>query len=629
MAPNNSLAHQFLMDLLSAILADNPLELNQKSVQKDIAVMRLRCSHEGIQFITKTLPVLGRALDNALEEGLFKIPREFKRAHGYPSIPAFGQEYFKRAFDSEGVLLDQADPLAIQHLRQICYAGYKYQLNFSQEQASKSISKFRSVQTEQDFLPTSETAWHLAIASDLVERVFHDFNSRDFVPGHGPGAVAGGEQLDEKWVFTTHYNELHQLFPYYDYFVVSKRSEIADRRHWYKSLCRREHGVSRFIQVPKDSRGPRNIAAEPLEYMWLELGLSRKLVSHIESHRDTRGRVNFTDQSINGRLALESSQTREWATLDLRDASDRVSTALVREVFSRTPDLGQRLLALRTPATLLPNGEVLPLRTHATMGNALCFPTMSIILWALAVAAISTHENMRSPWHAVGLVYVYGDDVIVKSVHRDAVTKVFQSVGLAVNEAKSFSKGFFRESCGVDAFKGVNVTPIRAKKLWTGRQTDASPYVSYIALANEFAERKYVNAVRVLVEYLSRTYGPILWIPGSEMAFRGGSAEALLEGREVPPGSLGVPAITIPKQLVSNRIRGLKHWLCRSFRKRWSEHYQRVEIRALVVKTKTVKSELDGWPRLLRGVSTSFLERDPSVLSVRRRIKLASRWRPI
>jgi hypothetical protein len=132
-----------------------------------------------------------------------------------------------------------------------------------------------------------------------------------------------------------------------------------------------------------------------------------------------------------------------------------------------------------------------------------------------------------------------------------------------------------------------------------------------------------------LVEYLSKTYGPILWIPGSEMAFHRGSAEALLEGRQAPPGSLGVPAITISSGLVSNRIRGLRHWLCPVYQKRWSVKYQRVEIRALVVKTKTVKSELDGWPRLLRGVSSSFLERDPSVLSVRRRIKLTPRWRPI
>jgi hypothetical protein len=58
---------------------------------------------------------------------------------------------------------------------------------------------------------------------------------------------------------------------------------------------------------------------------------------------------------------------------------------------------------------------------------------------------------------------VFGDDIAVHSRYFDAVCSGLEIHNLKVNRVKSFSKGNFRESCGLDAFKGVDVTPLRLR----------------------------------------------------------------------------------------------------------------------------------------------------------------------
>jgi hypothetical protein len=507
------------------------------------------------------------------------------------------QEYFKLVFDDEGRLRDDAHPLAVRHIRQVLYLCYKLELPYRPREENAVIASFLENEKEAGYSETSETAALTAAASYVLRTVFNGYNPKDIGCRHGPGAVATGERLDEKWEFSRLYNSIHQVYPYYDYFIVSKRGEIADRRSWYKSLQRLDSGTAKVVLVPKDSRGPRLISAEPLEYMWLQQGLGRSIMHHLESFWMTRGCVNFTNQEINQKLALESSKTKEYATIDLKDASDRVSLQLVRSVFAQCKDLLKSLEALRTTGTHLPNGELVPLMKYAPMGSALCFPVMATCLWSLSVAAISREKRMQ-PTLVGRRIFVYGDDLIIPVDWYPTIREALTSVGLRFNERKSFSRGSFRESCGVDAFNGVDVTPIRLRTLWTRRPSDASAYASYIETANHLGKRGYARAQAFLVREVEKVYGP------------------------VPHGIATSP---FPCWEVSD-YHSACYYNRRRMKSRWNGRSQRFEFRVNYLSSRKIPTTLDSWPRLLRGITSPVISGDPSVNVVPRSTKISRRW---
>jgi hypothetical protein len=60
-------------------------------------------------------------------------------------------------------------------------------------------------------------------------------------------------------------------------------------------------------------------------------------------------------------------------------------------------------------------------------------------------------------------VYVYGDDIIVPSEWYHLAVEGLTLSGFAVNDAKSFYRGPFRESCGGDYLNGKDVVPVRLR----------------------------------------------------------------------------------------------------------------------------------------------------------------------
>jgi hypothetical protein len=77
-------------------------------------------------------------------------------------------------------------------------------------------------------------------------------------------------------------------------------------------------------------------------------------------------------------------------------------------------------------------------------------------------------------------------------------------MGLVPNPSKTFRRGFFRESCGVDAFKGVDVTPHRLRKI------DASTVSGGFSMCT-LAKALYMDGFRltadVLYRYVSQRFG--------------------------------------------------------------------------------------------------------------------------
>ena len=591
---------EFYLRLHAQLIRDVPFEptsLERKSFEKDISILRKRCLYEGLAFLTKTLPLLGKALDKSLVSGRFNIPREFKCSHENENRPAFLQVCFNRLFDDDGLLRDEVPVEIIRYLRQVLFFAYKLETPYSMSDNARVINSFIATESELGLSGDPLASEIISLAKIITRKVFHDFNHKDIHPQHGPGAVATGEKLDKKWEFSRLYDDIHQVFPYYDYYVVGGARELADRLEWYKSLRRLKSGQAKVVLVPKDSRGPRLISCEPLEYQWIQQGLGRKLSNFLEWISPyTRKHVNFEHQEINRNIAQASSASQVYATLDLKDASDRVSLELVRSVFERTPGLLRALEAARTTETKLPDGRVIHLEKFAPMGSALCFPVEAFLFWVIIVSAVIRGKNL--PLEEVCKhVYVYGDDIIVPTAWASLSIQGLEAVGLKVNIDKSCFTGFFRESCGMDAYKGHSVTPLRLKKPWSGRNHDGSAYYSYVSLANRLGSQGYVSSSNLLWEELEKCYGKIPY-----GTFR---------------SSFPCRVVTSPVQADSlNRD---------LFRRRVNRRYQRGEFFVLSLSLRRRKIKLTGWPRLLRDLVTPPFG-DPSYMVVPLSMRIKRGW---
>jgi DNA-binding XRE family transcriptional regulator len=226
-----------------------------------------------------------------------------------------------------------------------------------------------------------------------------------------------------------------------------------------KIVENRDENVAEVLFVPKDSRGPRVISKEPLHLLRAQLSYFDFVSDNLQ--RISRNRINFTDQSINRQLAHQSSVHRDYCTIDLKEASDRVSLLIVQRIFRNSPIRWFFQYARSTHASL-PTGDIIPLGKLSGMGSGLTFPTMALVIFLSIVQSVhdgTGHDINNIMDH----VYVYGDDVIVPTKWYSHARNGLIASGLMVNEDKSFYASHFRESCGGDYYKGYDVTPVRLR----------------------------------------------------------------------------------------------------------------------------------------------------------------------
>lgn len=595
---SRSVDYDIYVQLVLGILSDNPTDVSPREITRDKTYVLKRWQHEGDKFLSTALPSLWKAVQLAMETGSFKRPAGFKPRHLEGVLPAFLHGTLRRIFNVDGTLLPVAEVNtdALRHVFQVCYLMYKAEFPYTTEQEAAVVEAF--VQTEGD-LYYDEDGWTELVlnqANDIVRQVVKSFDPMAITPRHGPGAVATGEKGEEKWGFSRLYLQIHRRYPYLEYFGLRGMDTLQEYLDRACAMDVQLSGCAKVVLVPKDSRGPRLISAEPLEYQFIQQGLGRALVRHLEKHPLTSGNVNFTDQTVNQNLALHGSKSRATATLDLEAASDRVSLKLVQRLFSGTSLLSS-LEATRTTATLLPNGKTLGLSKFAPMGSALCFPVESLSFWALIVAAVVCKYDR--PLNQVAKeIYAYGDDIVVPTEYVPLAIGTLEAVKLKVNRQKSCVDGPFRESCGMNAFHGVQITPVKVHTLFASKR-DPRALAAYAAAANQLAASGYKRAAAVIWRRLERLWGSIPW----------GVAESPFVCRVAP-----TPLVAETR----NKL---------SFQWRWSYRFQRLEFLLPVIRDGSLETKLDGVERLFRDL-VSPLER-PDRVPDPRSTKVDRRWVPI
>lgn len=332
--------------------------------------------------------------------------------------------------------------------------------------------------------------------------------SYELVPRHGPGATAERISGNRKFNLNAWHTRLQPYFPFDMYGHTSPDVYldriVEDRIEFIEPDA--EMPV-RVITVPKTLKGPRIIAIEPVCMQYVQQSLLEPIVRMIETGRRTSGHVNFSNQHINGKLALDSSLDRTHATIDLSDASDRVHKDVVAAMLESVPLVQEAIFACRSQRATLPSGKVISLEKFASMGSALCFPIESMVFFTLCILARLKARNLpitsKEATEAAKEVYVYGDDIIVPTDEVSVVSFYLELFGLKVNENKTFGDGYFRESCGVDAYKGVDVTPVYIRHMSPANKQSTSELVSFVSLANQLYKRGWwatAKRVRAVVE---------------------------------------------------------------------------------------------------------------------------------
>lgn len=554
---------------LTALFEDagNQFSLSCKDQRRSTTYVLQRLRSEGIGFVTKTLPSLGKHFDACLKSGKYTMFDGFKTArHG--TSPLIFKGLVQYVFDDDGTLLDEPDVNVIRFIRQLTLMFYKVEGEYPKELVDETIQNFIEVDENLEVAlgVGPEKAAIILEAQHVVGRIFHDFSWGDLLPRPGPGQNATHIERNYLYEPLVKYTKLHEKFPYYRIFYGSA-DHLLHRVQRYRKLPIQTESVSLLTTVPKDSRGPRIICMEPPEFMWVQQGLNRLLVEHLERHPLTAGQVNFTDQTINGNLALQSSVTGQLATLDMKEASDRISRDLVACLFEEVPRLRDALLSATTDYVLTPQGAIRK-RKYASMGSALCFPVMSVVHFALGVATIRVHTR-RSIKAIAKDFYVYGDDLIAKTEYVEPLLCSFPEYGLKFNRAKCCYTGSFRESCGVDAFMGVNVTPTRVKKLSISKM-DGTSVQSALAVHCSLRNKGFNVTASVFQSWIDSV------IPGLPYVTEHSSALGWI-----------VPRDHVWK---ANGIKAFKY----------DPHLQSLTLRARVITAAPEDKVIGDWERLLR-----------------------------
>lgn len=270
----------------------------------------------------------------------------------------------------------------------------------------------------------------------------------------------------------------------------------------------------KYSSVPKSFKTERSIEIQPSLNMWAQKGLACIISAFLEQKYG----FNLALQPfINQELARRGSISGELATIDLKDASNRIPKDLIDWLLSGHPLLN-RLTACRTEKVLMPWNEWKDLHLFSSMGNGYTFVLQTAVFLAIVEAVFILRNrkmmSVRNPvpetsvldraelWDTsntcrllalisevgVGSLLenrplqmwgaslsemplpqwgVFGDDIICPVDLYSDVVRALELCNAQVNPDKSFSTGLFRESCGADWYDGRPVRGVYAKTLET------------------------------------------------------------------------------------------------------------------------------------------------------------------
>jgi hypothetical protein len=347
----------------------------------------------------------------------------------------------------------------------------------------------------------------MRVWGDVLTAVDYDIYNGDIIPRHGPGSTADKLTGNRKFANREWTARLETLFPSGEY-LFSSWSHFCDHAD---TVNLRDPGAEipvKVIAVPKTLKTPRIIAIEPTCMQYVQQGILRSLVTNIQRHDYLGKLVGFDDQTPNQRMALEGSLSGNLATLDLSEASDRVSNQLVRALVAKVPWFSAALDVTRSRKADVPGYGVVRLAKYASMGSALCFPIEAMVFLTIVIIGIEKERgaplNRKDIASLCGSVRIFGDDIIIPKEYVRSVVESLQDFGLVVNSSKSFWTGKFRESCGKEYYDGHDVSYIKLRRLFPTQRKHVPEVISLVSFRNQLYKAGWWQTCKFLDDYIRR-----------------------------------------------------------------------------------------------------------------------------
>jgi hypothetical protein len=525
-----------LLSLWSS-LANEAARLCCTSATRDITTVTRRFEHEGISFLAISLADYGKAIQKWLDHGQVGPRSDCPGFHRdkKTGLPRLLGGFLVRVFEpGSGMLLDDPDVEAIIALRLLTLSFSKIALQQREAPRHKGaprslgnrevVTPARQRKAMSEFiqceLEVKESDANLSKAKeaefcrisdllfrDLFSRVDSDVFYERLFPKHGPGATADRVSSNKKWhqqVWTT---RLERVIPYGEYALPNW--SYYDQMDEVDFLEPGQERPVRVITVPKTLKAPRIIAIEPTAMQYAQQGILRSILDALFEDDFLSRVIGITNQDPNREMARMGSLHRDLATLDLSEASDRVSNQHVRLMLRNHPHLLEAVDAARSRKADVPGHGVIRLAKYASMGSALCFPFEAMVFTTLCFMGISRELSnplcQREDFQSfAGRVRVFGDDIIVPTRHVLSVVSRLDDFGYRVNRGKSFWSGSFRESCGREFFKGQDVSIVKVRQGLPTRQQDATEVISLVSLRNQLYQFGYWETCARLDSYLEK-----------------------------------------------------------------------------------------------------------------------------
>lgn len=503
-----------LMVLLQAVLLDAG-QWCCTSTTRDFKEISRRVEHEGLSFLTITLPNFCRDFESCLDKGMVDNTAflSFKKGR---ALPRFLGGLLCLVFDPiSGLLRDNPSHDAIFFIRQITLMNKKIQLECTEKRIRGAFEGYVACEKEVE-------TWTLSVNDQEIDRFgrvadllyAHDLSPLDLAiysarhePRHGPGATAERISANSKYSFQTWTQRLEDNFFEAEQFIIAN-SSFSDELLSVDFLEPGAETPVRVITVPKTMKTPRIIAIEPVCMQYAQQSILEILVPALEQSNYLFNSIGFTDQVPNQELARIGSVDQSLATIDLSEASDRVSNLLVKRMFMNYPSLARAVQACRSERADVPGFGVYTLAKFASMGSALCFPVEAMVFLTIVLCAyekeLSRTLTKKDLVKILPRVRIYGDDIIVPVELVRRVCCELEAFGLRVNKNKSFWTGKFRESCGRDYYDGSDVTVTYVRRKIPAKRGYASETASAVSLRNQLYKAGLWRAAKVLDDHLGR-----------------------------------------------------------------------------------------------------------------------------
>jgi len=323
----------------------------------------------------------------------------------------------------------------------------------AEEQCRETNRNFRSLGLNPNY--KGSNVWLLHAVTQKIQKILEPIGLgwyKELIDAgaFGPGSstsIRGNDTSSER----KFNSELHITSNLYRVFWKRRRRLYP---LWFTRANTAEQPIlqdfSRVVTVPKNAKTDRTIAIEPGLNIWFQKGLGTMI-----RRRLRRVGYNLNSDLKNQRSAYRGSIDGQIATVDMKAASDTIAKRMVEEILP--PDWFNALDTCRSHRFELGN-DVRTFEKFSSMGNGFTFELESLI-FVTAAAAVCDYLKLDD-----SDVSIFGDDVTLPSSAVTLFTDFCKFLGFTVNTQKSFSTGYFRESCGSFYFNGKDVKPIFLKE---------------------------------------------------------------------------------------------------------------------------------------------------------------------